>query len=244
MPTYNDHGIVLNSLNYGEADKILNIYTKENGLVKAICKGAKKINSKFRGKVDKLSCGFFQFARGKNLDIVNDCSQVNAFPLLRSDLLKLTYGILFLEIINGFAHEQDTESSFIYELLYQGLDHLQTVSDPSLFSINFIIENLTIHGYKPQLDSCVMCSSEVNVHSAILQYSFSSALGGLLCEGCSPLVEHKIIDLNVLNIIQGEKILDEKISNETIRSSLKILKDHIVARSHTEIKSFDLVFSL
>lgn len=244
MPTYNDYGIILNSLDYGEADKILNIYTKENGLVKAICKGAKKINSKFRGKVDKLSCAFFQFAKGKNLDIVNDCSQVNAFSSLRSDLLKLTYGILFLEIINGFAHEQDTESSFIYELLYQGLNHLQTVSDPSLFSINFIMENLTIHGYKPQFDSCVMCSEEITIKDSVFNYPFSSALGGLLCERCSPLIEHKTIDLNVLNIIQGEKILDEKISNETIRSSLKILKDHIVARSHTEIKSFDLVFSL
>lgn len=244
MPTYNDYGIILNSLDYGEADKILNIYTKENGLVKAICKGAKKINNKFRGKVDKLSCAFFQFAKGKNLDIVNDCSQINGFPLLRSDLLRLTYGILFLEVINGFAHEQDTESAFIYKLLYEGLNHLQTVEDPSLFSINFIMENLTIHGYKPQFDSCVMCNEEITIKKTIINYPFSSVLGGLLCEACSPLVEHKKLDLNVLNIIQGEKILDEKISSETIRSSLKILKDHITARSHAEIKSFDLVFSL
>lgn len=242
MPTYNDHGIILNSSNYGEADKILNIYTKENGLVKAICKGAKKINSKFRGKVDKLSCGYFQFARGKSLEIVNDCNQVNSFPLLRSDLLRLTYGILFLEIINGFAHEQDSESAFIYDLLYEGLDRLQTVSDPGLFSVNFIMENLTIHGYKPQFDSCVMCSEEIAAKDSS-SYSFSSMLGGLLCDVCSPLVEHKIIDSNVLEIIQGVDS-GEKITNESIRASLKMLKDHITARSHNEIKSFELVFSL
>jgi DNA repair protein RecO (recombination protein O) len=250
MPTYNDLGIILNSYEYGEADKILHIYTQKNGLVRAICKGARKPNSKSRGKVDKLSCLNFQFAKGKNLDIVSECIQINPFSKLRSDLLKLSFGILFLEIVNSFAHEQDLESGAVYELLYEGLDGLQKVDDVPFFSINFIMNFLEVHGYKPQLESCVMCSCRLarapQPTHVPTEYPFSSVLGGLLCESCSKLVEHKKIDSKILAIIKGEndKDLDIKIQSDDVKIALKFLRDHITARSHNEIKSFDLVFSL
>ena len=150
MPTYSDYGIVLNSSAYSEADKIFSIYTRENGLVRAIGKGVRKTAGRFGGKLDQLSCCQFQFAKGKNLDVISECEQINSFPLLKKDLHRLTNGILFLEIVSNFAHEQESESTLVYDLLYGGLNELQHIENIDLFVIEFVLNFLLIHGFRPQ----------------------------------------------------------------------------------------------
>ena len=249
MPTYNDYGIVLSSYNLAESDKILNIYTKENGLVRAVAKGVKKPKSRFSGKVEQLSCCYFQFAKGKNLDVISDCLQVNSFSLLRSDLIRLTYGILFLEIVGNFAHEMESESVHVYELLYSALDLLQRTEEPDLLSIKFIKDFLSIHGFSPQLETCVSCSKEISFDKKLTDYPYSSALGGLLCKECSGLVDHKLVNFNVLAMLQSKvqfntNKINPLIFKESVRLALDLLREHIDIRAKNKIKSFDLVFSL
>ena len=248
MPTYNDYGIVLNSYNFSESDKILNIYTKENGLVRAICKGVRKQNSRFSGRVDPLLCAHFHFAKGKNLDIVSECEQINSFSYLRKDLTRLTYGILFLEVVSNFAHEQESESSHIYNLLYTSLEKLQVVDSPELFSISFLIEFLSIHGFCPQFNTCVSCSQEVvRSVSSEITYPYSSILGGLLCKNCLNL-DHKFVSSEVLKCLTTVETCRWNVSTikdrENIRKALDLLKEHINARAKNEVNSFDMVFSL
>lgn len=247
MSTFNDSGIVLNSYNLGETDKIINIYTRENGLVRAIAKGVRKSTSKFSGKLDQLNCCFFQFAKGKNLDTIIDCEQINTFSNLRTDLKRLTTGFLFLEIVNGFAHEQESECNEVYELLYNSLDQLQTIKNPFLFSINFVSNFLSIHGYKPQLDSCVSCSTCVSM-SQCTNDPYSTALGGILCTECAKLIEHIKVDESVIKIIRegrGDPCgRPNEYKEEDIRKALDLLRKHLDIRAKNKIKSFDLVFSL
>jgi DNA repair protein RecO (recombination protein O) len=255
MPTYNDYGIVLNSHDLGESDKILNIYTKENSLVRAVIKGARKPTSKFSGRVDQLSCCYFHFAKGKNLDTLCDCEQVNSFPSLRSNLTRLTSAVLFLEIVSNFAHEDEGDSHHVYELLYESLDRLQTSSNPDLDSVGFISKFLSLHGYKPQFETCVHCSVEVglkpilgtdllgqaNMSAPSNNYPYSSILGGVLCHECAKIIDHKKIKSDVINILQqGSKSQQP----ENIRLTLDLLREHIDIRAKNKIKSFDLVFSL
>ena len=241
MSTYNDYGIVLNSYKLGESDKILNIYTKTKGLVKAVCKGSRKLTSSFGSKVDQLSCCYFQFAKGKNLYTVCECEQVKSFALLRSDLIRLTYGMLFLETVSNFAHEEESESEEVYELLYSSLEKLQTSESPELMAIEFLLEFLSIHGYKPQLGTCVSCSKATNLTSTAKSYPYSPILGGLLCNQCADLIDHKAISLEVLKILNHSY---SSLENENIRLVLDLLKEHINMRAKNKIKSFDLAFSL
>ncbi len=261
MPTYNDYGIVLNSHDLGESDKILNIYTKENALVRAVVKGSRKTSSKFSGKVDQLSCCYFQFAIGKNLDTVCECEQVNSFPSLRSNLTRLTCAVLFLEIVSNFAYEDEIDSFHVYDLLYVSLDRLQTSPNPDLDSVSFISKFLSLHGYKPQFETCVSCSvgvglaptQKADLMSAQLNnYPYSSILGGILCKECAKLIEHKLVKPSVINIIKQEietsQPLNPSTSNhlniEDIRLALDLLREHIDIRAKNKIKSFDLIFSL
>ncbi|MBI2995684.1 MAG: DNA repair protein RecO [Candidatus Melainabacteria bacterium] len=254
MPTFNDYGIVLSSYNLAEADKILNIYTKHNGLVRAIAKGKRKLNNKLGGKIDQLSCCFFQFAKGKSLDIICECEQINSFLLLRSDLTRLTYGVLSLEVVSNFAHEQESESIQTYDLLYDYLDKLQKISDVDLFSINFIVQFLSIHGYRPQFKTCVSCSKEVTRLQGykVTRFPYSSALGGLLCDECANFIEHKLVRANALGILlsaisyqlSADSYQLSAFSKEDIHAALDLLREHLDARAKNKIKSFDLALSL
>ena len=245
MPTYNDYGIVLNSYDLSESDRILNIYTKENALVRAVVKGARKTLSKFSGKVDQLSCCYFQFATGKNLDTVCDCEQVNSFPLLRANLARLTSAILFLEIVSNFAHEDEHDSHEVYELLYESLKHLQISLNSNLDSINFISKFLSLHGYKPQFDTCVHCNTEIR-EQTFASYPYSSILGGILCNECARMIDHKEIKSSVIDFLkkEPEMRLIAPQQGEDIRLALDLLREHIDIRAKNKIKSFDLVFSL
>ena len=253
MPTYNDYGIVLNSYDLGESDKILNIYTKENALVRAVVKGVRKTSSKFTGKVDQLSCCYFHFASGKNLDTVCDCEQINNFSSLRSNLSRLTSAVLFLEIVSNFAHEDEGDSQHVYELLYESLNRLQISNNPDLDSINFISKFLSLHGYEPQFKTCVSCSVEVGFQpEAGLPLAdkptspYSSTLGGILCHECARIIDHKEIKSEVINILKqtAETRLIASQQGENIRLTLNLLQEHIDIRAKNKIKSFDLVFSL
>lgn len=246
MPTYNDCGIVLHSKNLAESDKILNIYTKKNGLVRAVAKGVKKLRSSFGRKVNQLSCCHFQFAKGKNLDVISDCSQINGFTLLRSDLIRLTYGILFIEIVSSFAREMESESSNVYELLYSSLNELQKTNSPDLLSVKFIMGFLSLHGLSPQFETCVSCSTGVKEFTGSKNVFYSSALGGLLCKKCADFIDHKVISSNVIEMlkdIKNQNFLHWAGQAQPLQA-LNFLREHVNIRAKKEIKTFDLMFSL
>ena len=244
MPTYNDYGIVLSSSRVFEADKILNIYTKGNGLVRALARGTRKLSSKFSGKLEQLSCSYFHFAKGRNMDTICDLKQVTSFPLLRSDLTLLSYGILFLEVVKSFAHEGETESKEIYDLLYKGLDELQNKTDPDLFALRFILEFLSIHGLRPQFKTCVSCNSAVRNQRSDIRFFYSSVLGGLLCKECSETIDNKLLSPEVLEVLEKAEEQNINFSDKNINQALDLLREHTDQRAKHKIKSFDLVFSL
>lgn len=261
MSTYSDIGIILGNFNLAEKDKIINIYTRGKGLVRAVAKGTKKPNTKFSGKLERLSCCKFQFAIGKNLDTICDIEQINSFPKLRNNLSVLTFGILFIEIVKNFAQEEEFESELTYDLLYSSLDNLQASKDPELLCIKFIMEFLSIHGFNPQFDNCVSCSAEViEINN---KYSYSSILGGLLCKNCLN-IDHKIIEPSVFKILHdfSDKVTDYGVFQEPgdsyqksedksqtynkndIRLAIELLQEHLNNRAQSKINSFDMVLSL
>ena len=56
MAVYKSKGIVLRSIRYGEADRIMDLYTQDAGLVSAIAKGIRRTKSRFGGRLEPLTC--------------------------------------------------------------------------------------------------------------------------------------------------------------------------------------------
>ena len=86
VAVYHADAIVIRSREYGESDRILTIFSRENGKLQAIAKGVRKPKSRQRGGTQLFTYADFLLYRGKSLDTVSQVSPKESFPHLWDDL--------------------------------------------------------------------------------------------------------------------------------------------------------------
>src|SRR5918996_3172321 len=82
---YKDEGVVLRSIKLGEADRILTIFTKNNGKVRAVAKGVRKTKSRFGGRLEPFTVVDLMFYRGRSLDTITAASIIEPFVVPSTD---------------------------------------------------------------------------------------------------------------------------------------------------------------
>jgi DNA repair protein RecO (recombination protein O) len=177
--TYRTEAIVLRRSDFGEADRLLTLFSREFGKIKAIAKAARKPQSRKTGHVELYMRTNFLIARGRDLDIVTQAEMVEGYPALRQDLVRTTYAAYIVELLDRFTAEEDRHSGK-YNLLAEALDWLAT-SDNLLLAARFYeLRLLAMAGFQPQLFNCISCNEDVQEQDQF----FSAELGGLLCPNC------------------------------------------------------------
>lgn len=177
--TYRSEAIVLRRSDFGEADRLLTLYSREFGKIRAIAKGARKPQTRKSGHVELFMRTNFLFAQGKNLDIITQAELIEAYPQLRQDLERTTYASYAVELLDSLTAEGDRDLSK-YNLLANALDWFSTASDLLLAARYYELRLLSLAGFQPQLFHCISCGSAILEQD---QY-FSAAQGGLLDPGC------------------------------------------------------------
>lgn len=177
---YRTEGLVLKAYDYGEADRILTVYTPQLGKLRAAAKGVRRTKSRMSGHVDLLTRSNLLLARGRQLDILTQAETLESFAGLRQDLPRLSYGQYCCELIDAFGMEQQTNYA-LYVLAVSTLRRLAALPDLALVMRAFELQLLHVAGYRPQLFRCLQCDAPVQANTN----HFSCGLGGILCEGCS-----------------------------------------------------------
>lgn len=175
--TYTAEVICLRAYDFGEADKILHLYSPEYGRISAIVKGAKKPKSKLAGACEPLNISEVQLTHGKNLDLLCQYQPRETFTGLRSDLFKLAYGQLFAELVNLIATEMDSHLTF--RDLKQALLLLDQAQEPEIapIGIEFQLAMLEGAGFHPVLNRCLFTDEALDPNA--IYYCFSPQLGGV-----------------------------------------------------------------
>lgn len=187
-------GIVISTVNYKESSKIINVFTKDDGIVGLMAKGAKKANSKISYGSDVLSYGSFYVNVKNDHSMANlvEVDIINPFKVIRKDIIKLNYAIYLLELASQvYRHDNDKE---IYCLLKEGLIKINDDFDPRV--ITNIVELKMLHflGIKPSIDCCVQCGNSNDI------VTISSYKGGYLCKECAR--GEKIFNLKTIKLIR------------------------------------------
>lgn len=177
--TYRSEAIILRRIDFGEADRLLTLYGREHGKIKAIAKGARKPQTRKTGHVELFMRTNFLIARGKNIDIITQAELVEAYPALRLDLVRTTYAFYAVELLDNLTAEADREPRK-YDLLSKALGWFADAPDLRLAARYYELHILSIAGYQPQLFHCVSCNEEIEEQDQF----FSADLGGLLCPEC------------------------------------------------------------
>lgn len=173
---YRDEGVVLRTIKLGEADRIVTLYTRANGKVRAVAKGVRKTKSRFGGRLEPFTHLDVVLYRGRELDTVTQAHVLEPFRALREDLARLTGAAALAELVDKITPDHE-RSQPLYALLLDGLRALAARPSAAVVPA-FMVRLLSLSGYHPQLSSCAACGATSGFGG------FSAASGGAVCESC------------------------------------------------------------
>ncbi|HHT63397.1 MAG TPA: DNA repair protein RecO [Clostridia bacterium] len=176
---YRVDALIIRARDFGEADKILTLYTKEYGKIQAIAKGVRKPTSRLRGGVQMFAHSRLLLYRGRSLDIVSQSESVESYGSLQEDLVRLVYASYLVELLDIAVPEREpNENLFLTTLLSL---RLLLGDDPELVCRMFEIRLLYLLGYRPYLSGCMICRQVLGTGTFFLD----SKAGGIVCAKCS-----------------------------------------------------------
>lgn len=147
--SYTSEGIVLARKNYGEADRILSVYSKNYGRLALIAKGTRKPKSKKRGHIEVFNYIRFSAAVGRGLDIMTEAEVIDDFAEIRRSLKKISLAYYISEVVGRITHEgeQNTE---LFDLILESLEKLKATNSLRRLRLTFIRNLLVLLGYWPE----------------------------------------------------------------------------------------------
>lgn len=172
--------VVLRHSDWGEADRLLILYSREQGKLRAIAKGLRKIQSRKAGHLEPFTRVTIMLAKGHDLWIVTQADAIDLFQPIRENLQKMGQAAYVVELLDRFTFEEG-QNWQLYKLLTETLERLSTFEDDFIPVKFYEMRLLDLLGYRPLLFECAVCGEEITARN---QY-FSADLGGVLCPKCA-----------------------------------------------------------
>ncbi len=195
---YRTEAVVIRHRNLGEADRILTLFSLDQGKFDAVAKGVRRPGSRKAGHVEVLERVALQVARGRNLDIITQAEGLEAFLPVREEMRLLAPALYTVELVDRFTVER-AELPQLYLLLIETLRRLAAGQDVDLSLRAFELGLLRHTGYLPELQRCVQCA----VPLAPVVNAFSPVAGGAVCPACNPAQSGlRPLSVNALKVLR------------------------------------------
>ncbi|MBD8869988.1 DNA repair protein RecO [Nocardioides donggukensis] len=180
MPLYRAEAVVLRTHKLGEADRIITLLTRSQGLVRAVAKGVRKTTSRWGSRLEPFTHVDLQLAEGRNLDVITQAETLTPFSShLGEDYERYTAGTVMLETAEKLVAEERQPALQQFLLLVGGLRAMTSHDHrPHQVLDSYLLRSLSVAGYAPSFDGCARCGEE-GPHRW-----FSPAAGGILCSAC------------------------------------------------------------
>ena len=187
-------GFVLSEIPYGESSKIINVLTRDYGVIGIMCKGAKSLKNKYRVPTMRLSFSHFNIMYKENkLSTLVSADVINPFKLVKSDILLVSF-LAYLTELTSQVVKQSNDIENIYDDFIKTILKLEDGLDPIVLTNILEIKYLEYLGVLFNLDECVICGSKNNIAT------FDADKGGYICINC--LTNEIIVDKKVIKMIR------------------------------------------
>jgi DNA repair protein RecO (recombination protein O) len=235
--TLKTEAIVLRSIRYGEADRILHLYSAKRGRIGAIAKGVRRPRSRFGGRLEP----FFRLdlvlheGRGELLTVTG-ASTVHGYPRLRSSSAALGAGARACDAVLRLLDSAEPNPP-AYNLLCR---YLALLDDPATggavgleTAVSFRLKLALAAGFSPELASCARCGEAEHL------VGFSGAAGGVVCASCEagsfPLSEpaHRFMVEAIGNPLLEAPPAEEGDLRQAERAISEILEHH----AHVQLRA-------
>ncbi|MGM0602336.1 MAG: DNA repair protein RecO [Bacillota bacterium] len=224
MASFETEGVVLKQFDLGESDRLITLYTKEKGKIRAVARGARKGIKSRSGLVLPFSYHNFVLYQGKSLARINHIESIEMNSRLRDDLDYMAYASVVSEYIER-AGLEDEKDLALFSLLVLILREMNSTEKKNLlFYFNFFKTKLLILlGIKPELKKCTYCNEQINYN----EINFNIEHGGVVCRGCIEKFNADYKSLNRKEFMIFAKFINSTfadIADRTIEIDTGILK--------------------
>lgn len=187
-------GFVLSETPYGETSRIINVLTKDYGVIGIMCKGAKSLKSKNRVSTMKQSYSKFNIYYKKDkLSTLVSSDIINPLKHTKNDIILVSFLGYLTELTNQVI-KQSNNTSNIYDLFIAIILKIEEGLDPLVLTNILEIKYLEYLGVLFNLDECVICGSKKNI------VTIDGDKGGYICLNC--LTNEIIVDIKVIKMLR------------------------------------------
>jgi DNA repair protein RecO (recombination protein O) len=205
---YRTPAVILSRRDYGEADRILTVFTPALGKQELLAKGIRKTTSRKAGHLELFTHSTLLVAKARTWDIVTEAASVESFRALRTNLDAIGYASFISELIDCFT-ESDDDNQPLWDLFLLALRVLddygqQTLNqqpqiEPQLLLHWFQLQLLALTGFQPQFFYCLACQEAL---TPVTNY-LSLEDGGVYCPRCGATQDGvETLDADVLKILR------------------------------------------
>jgi DNA repair protein RecO (recombination protein O) len=225
---FKTEAIVLRSIRYGEADRILHLYTRDRGRVGAIAKGVRRPKSRFGGRLEPLFRVDLVMHEGRGeLATVTSASTVSAHPRLRDGREPLQRATQACDAVLRLFDSQEPNRP-AYNLLCNELSLLDAQPEAATRSqaLSFRLKLLLAAGFMPELAACASCGEREHLGA------FSASAGGVVCASCEagsfPLNQaaHQFLVHALANPLSEAPVADDSALRQADRAITETLEHH------------------
>lgn len=227
-------GIVINEQNYGEKSKIINILTKEKGIIGLMVKGGRSLKSPLRSVSSKLTYGIFNIYYKKDkLSILSEVNVLNNFINIRKNIELISYASYLVDLATQVVRQGN--ENHVFDLLISSLVKINDGYNPLVIMNILELKYLDNLGVLPVLDGCVDCGTKDNI------ITLSSYRGGYLCNKCrtnEPIISSKAIKLiRMYYYVNIDKIENIQVNEDNIKEIDNFLNNYYERYTGLYLKS-------
>ena len=197
------NGIVLRYANYKDNDRMLTLFTQEQGRVDAAAYGCRRQKSPLLVCAQPFVFGEFQLFGGKGRNSVTQCDVRETFYPLREDMAKFQTAAM-MNAVCAQVVQEDEPNLPLFSLLYHSLSFLcygEVV--PIDMALCFLLRFFQTTGVCPAITACAICAADVRQEKVI---AFSPLAGGAVCTACAQS-RHVTLGASALTLEAMRRIL-------------------------------------
>lgn len=177
MAQYQVEAILVAVRDWGDADKMVTLFSREHGKIIGFANGARRPKSPLASGMQLFTHLEVALSPGVNFDSVKRCDIKHAFRQIQEDFNCMAYGAFIAELTAELCPERQPEPE-VFDLLLT-VFHILTERNPRIVALAWAWQLLVITGYYPEFQKCTACGQTLSFPA---YFNFTS--GGCVCSDC------------------------------------------------------------
>ncbi len=243
MSLHKDEAIVLSKRAYGEADRIVRLFTLQAGKVSAIAKGAGKSQKRFMNTLEPFNhIGVEYFEKqGRGMVRIENADLLEANNGIETNIRRVCSASYFAEFVDRLTKEREPHRA-LFRTLKEFIDLARTKNPVYIHILHYQLLMLDILGYHPNFDTCVYCGAGMEEGEKL---HFSRERGGILCAICARSLPHKRCADGVIAGFLAAKNMHGGFATRALeREAQEIMEGFITYHIDVDFRSYRLLKTL